>query len=389
MPVLAVGLLHVSEFEVGVLAAAGTIAFLVVGLPAGAWVDRWVKRRVMIAADLVRVAGMLAVPVLWWSGVLQVWHLYLIAVVVGIATVFFDVSYQSIVPLLVHGEQVADANSKLEGTAQISRIGGPALGGGLLTIISAPVLFVGEALGYFASAVFLWRTKVSEQAQPKAERRPLVVEIKEGLVFVAKHALLRRIVICTAASNFFGNISATLLPILVLRHLDLGAAGLGIVLSVGAVGGLLGAIAVPRLAGWVGEGPLIPISSIAFSLALLLVPLSATLPSQGLKLSVLIVGEFISSFGILAYNVMQVSMRQRVCPPKLLGRMNASIRFVIFGVMPIAGILSGVLGSWLGLLPTMWIGVLGGLLAPVAVVFSPLWQMRKLPDSVDYSAASV
>ncbi|ABY22910.1 spectinomycin-efflux protein [Renibacterium salmoninarum ATCC 33209] len=248
---------------------------------------------------------------------------------------------------------------------------------------------MGEALGYFASAIFLWRTKVSEQAQPKADRRPLVVEIKEGLVFVAKHALLRRIVICTASSNFFGNISATLLPILVLRHLDLGAAGLGIVLSVGAVGGLLGAIAVPRLAGWVGEGPLIPISSIAFSLALLLVPLSATLSGRGLQLSVLIVGEFISSFGILAYNVMQVSMRQRVCPPKLLGRMNASIRFVIFGVMPIAGILSGLLGSWLGLLPTIWIGVLGGLLAPVAVVFSPLWQMRKLPDSVDYSAASV
>jgi MFS family permease len=381
-PVLAVTLLGASEFEVGALNAAGLAAFLLIGLPAGAWVDRWLKRRTMIVADLVRTAAMATVPILWWAGILQIWHLYAVAAVVGAATVFFDVSYQSYVPVLVDAGKVPQANSKLEATSQIARIGGPAAGGALLVIVSAPVLFVGEAMGYLLSAIFLLRTRDAEVPVPAKDRRPLASEIKEGLVFVVRHPLISRVVACTGGVNFFTTLAFTLMPVLVLRELGLGPEGMGLIMAVGAVGGLIGAVAAPRFAAWIGEGTVIPVASMISSLFLLLVPLSVLAPERWMSLVMLIVSEFGFAFGVLAYNIMQLSMRQRVCPPRLLGRMNASIRFVVWGVMPIAALASGLLAENLGLVPTLWIGWAGSIVFVAPVLFSPLWGMRRLPDEV-------
>lgn len=382
-PVLAVTLLGATEFEVGILNAAGLAAFLVVGLPAGAWVDRWLKRRTMITADLVRMAAMSAVPLLWWAGSLEIWHLYVISAVVGVATVFFDVSYQSFVPLLVAPGKVGEANSKLEATAQIARIGGPAAGGALLTVISAPLLFIGESLGYLLSAFFLARTLDQEQRRPAAGRNSLAAEIKEGLGFVVRHPLISRIVLCTGGMNFSGMIVFTLLPLLVLRELGLGPQGMGIIMSVGAAGGLLGAVAGPWLARRIGEGRVIPAGALFSALCLTLVPIAAMQADRSVALALLAISEFGTTLGALVYNIMQVTMRQRVCPPRLLGRMNASIRFVVWGVMPLAALAGGYLGEHLGLVPAMWLGVAGSLLAVGPVLFSPLPGMRKLPDTVD------
>lgn len=381
-PVLAVTLLGATEFEVGALNAAGLAAFLVIGLPAGAWVDRWLKRRTMIVADLVRTAAMATVPVLWWAGILQIWHLYAVAAVVGAATVFFDVSYQSYVPVLVNAVKVSQANSKLEATSQIARIGGPAAGGGLLAIVSAPVLFVGEAAGYLLSAIFLLRTRDAELPVPAKDRQPLASEIKEGLVFVVRHPLISRIVACTGGVNFSTTLASTLIPVLVLRELELGPGGMGLIMSVGAVGGLIGAVAAPKIAAWIGEGTVIPVASMISALFLLLVPLSVLAPERWMSLGMLVISEFGFAFGVLVYNIMQLSMRQRVCPPRLLGRMNASIRFVVWGVMPIAALASGLLAEHIGLVPTLWIGVGGSMLFVAPVLFSPLRGMRRLPDAV-------
>jgi MFS family permease len=381
-PVLAVTLLHASEFEVGVLNAAGLAAFLAVGLPAGAWVDRWLKRRTMITADLLRMAAMAVVPLLWWSGSLEIWHLYAVAAIVGTATVFFDVAYQSYVPVLVPSPHVREANSKLEATAQIARIGGPAAGGGLLAVVSAPVLFVGEAAGYLLSAVFLARTRDWEVRAPAAARRPLPVEIREGLSFVVRHPLISRIAACTGGMNFSGMLIYTLMPVLVLRNLGLGPQGMGLIMTVGAVGGLLGAVMAPRVAARIGEGTAIPVCAVVSSVFLLLVPLAGMVSEPAASLVLLLVSELGFGFSVLVYNVLQLTMRQRVCPPRLLGRMNASIRFAVWGVMPLAALASGYLGGHLGLVPTMLIGAAGSLLATAPVLFSPLRTMRTLPDEV-------
>ncbi|WP_072313883.1 MFS transporter [Agrococcus sp. Marseille-P2731] len=379
IPVLAVLLLQASELEVGLLNAAGVAAFLVVGLPAGAWIDRMRKRRVMIWADAVRAAALLALPLLWWAGSLQMWHLYVVALVVGVATVFFDVSYQSIIPSLVRPGQIAEANGKLEATRELANIGGPALGGWLIGIVSAPFAILTTVVTYIASFVALLLTRDHEEPRAAEDRGPILTEIAEGLRWVFGNPLLLRIVGTTGISNFFSTISFTMLPIFLLRELGLTPAAMGVIFALGSIGGLAGAVATPHIVRWIGEARAIPASAIAFSAVACMLPLAATFPAVAFPL--LVVQGFIGSFTVLLYNITQVTFRQRITPPRLLGRMNASVRFCVWGVMPIAALLAGVLGTWLGVVPTMWIAAVGQLLSALCVVIGPFWAMRELPDA--------
>jgi MFS family permease len=209
----------------------------------------------------------------------------------------------------------------------------------------------------------------------------LRTEIAEGLGFVVRHPLLRRIVACTGTSNLFGSMNSALLVLFVIRELGLSESTLGLVFSVGAVGGLLGAASAAWFAGRVGEGRAIPVSAVVYSAAGALLPLAAV----GAPVLLLVSGWFVLSWAVVVYNVVQVSFRQRLCPPGLLGRMNASVRFIVFGTMPLGGLLGGVLGEWLGVLPALWLAVAGGLLACLPVVASPLLTMGDLPDALDAS----
>lgn len=234
LPVVAVQILVASELQLGILNASATAAFLLVGLPAGAWVDRWVKRRVMIRADVVRACAVATIPLLWGLDVLAMWHLYLVAAVIGVATVFFDVAYQSVLPFLVRRDQVSDANGKLEGVVQVARVAGPAAGGLLLRVVSAPFLFLADAVGYAASALFLSTVRDREVPRERGSHGRLGTEIAEGVRFVAGHPLLRRIVLCTAGSNVASTLTFTLMPILVLRILGLEPFLYGLVMGAGA-----------------------------------------------------------------------------------------------------------------------------------------------------------
>jgi MFS family permease len=381
VPVLAVTLLHAVAWQLGVLNAASTAAFLIVGLPAGAWVDRWLKRRVMILADVVRFAALAAIPILWYTHLLVIWQLIVVVAIVGVASVFFDVGYQSYLPLLVKPEQVGPANSNLEATAQVSRIGGPAIAGALLTIVSAPALIVVDSLSYIVSFVSIARIRDTEVAADPKLRQPLHKEIAEGVRFVASQPLIRSVAGTTATSNFFNTLGSTLFALYALRTLDIGPLGLGIVFSAGSIGGLLGATLTPRIASWVGEGRVIVVSAFLTGVAYVMVPLSSFFHGSS-AVVVLSIGEFLFLFGVLVYNITQVTLRQRLCPPRLLGRMNASIRCLVWGVMPIAALVAGWLGGVIGIVPTMWIAFVGGLFACLFVVFSPLPRMRELPTTL-------
>lgn len=378
VPVLAVLLLDATEFEVGVLNAANVAAFLLVGLPAGAWIDRMRKRHVMIAADVVRAVALALVPVLWMAGMLEIWHLIAIALVLGVATVFFDVSYQSIIPSLVKPTQIAEANGKLQSSYELANIAGPGFAGWLIGVVTAPLAMLATAGTYVVSAIALAFTKDHEVRRPAEDRAPLLREIWEGLHFVFTEKLLRRIVGTTGMSNFFNTVSTTLLPLFLLRELGFSPASLGLIFSLAAVGGLLGAMATPHIVKRIGEARAIPVSALGFSFVALLLPVAALTPSIAFPL--LVAQFFVMSFTVLVYNITQVTFRQRITPPRLLGRMNASVRFVVWGVMPIAALLAGALGTWLGVIPTMWIGAIGQLASATFVVFAPFWGMRELPD---------
>ena len=378
IPVMAVLLLHATEFQVGLLNAAAVAAFLVVGLPAGAWVDWMRKRKVMIWADIVRAAALAMLPLLWWLDLLQMWHLYGVALIIGVATVFFDVSYQSIIPSLVRRDQIAEANGKLEATRELANIGGPAIGGWLIGVITAPLAILATVGTYLVSAVALMFTRDHEQVRDAEDRAPVLIEIREGLAWVFGNRFMRRIVGTTATSNFFNTVSFTMLPVFLLRELGLTAAAMGIIFSLGAVGGLVGAMATPWIVRWIGEARAIPISAIAFSVIACMLPIAAMFPAIAFWL--LVAQGFVASFTILLYNITQVTFRQRITPSRLLGRMNASIRFCVWGVMPVAALLSGALGSGVGVVATMWIGAIGQLFAALFVVLGPFWRLRELPD---------
>jgi len=383
IPVLAVLVLGATEFEVGVLTAAGLAAFLVVGLPAGAWIDRLRKRHVMIWADGVRVLALAVIPTLWAFDMLEMWHLYAVALVVGVATVFFDVSYQSLIPSLVPPPQIAEANGKLESTHQLAGVAGPAAGGWLIGVLGAPLAIAGTAITYLASFFALLRTRDFEQPRDPADHAPILHEIGEGLRWVFGNHLLRRIVATTGVSNLFNTISFTMLPIFLLRELGLSPASMGVIFALGAVGGLLGAIATPHIVRKIGEARAIPVGAIAFSVVAMGLPIAAMIPQFAFAL--LVVQGVIGSFTVLLYNITQVTFRQRITPPRLLGRMNASVRFVVWGVMPIAALVAGMLGESLGVLATMWIGAIGQLFSALFVVIGPFWRMRELPTTTTTS----
>lgn len=380
VPVIAVNLLDATDSQMGYLNASSTIAFLAIGLLAGGLVDRWHKRRVMVAADLVRAAVVAAVPALFWLGSPELWHLYIVAGILGLASVFFDVAYQSYVPVLLPSSAIGDANGKLEATAQVARLAGPGLAGLLLRVVSAPMLLVVNSFGFLASAGFLATIRESERPAPRADRDPLLTEIADGIHFVWREPLLQRIVAVTALSNLGSTVVFTLEPLLVLRLLDVSPWWYGMISSLGAIGGVGGSLLATRAGARFGEGPALVAAAALSGISAMLLPLAAVMPSATV-IPLLVAASMCMAAGVIVYNVIQVTARQRLCPPALLGRMNASIRFVVWGVMPLAALLAGWLGSALGTVSGMWVGAAVMAAGALPLALSPFARMRHLPTS--------
>ncbi|HEY8453889.1 MAG: MFS transporter [Micromonosporaceae bacterium] len=376
LPLVAIVTLGARPFEVGLLASLETLPFLLVGLPAGAWVDRVRRRSVLIAGDLGRAALLATIPLAWWQGVLTIWQLYAVGFLVGVLTVFFDVAYQSYLPHLVGRDNLVEGNARLESMRAVAQLGGPALAGQLIRLLTAPVALLLDALGMLASALFVVRIRKRE---PKPERRPdanLLREIGEGLRFVLGHRLLRAIAACTGSFNLFAGAYGAMLIVFLQRVVGADAGEIGLVMTITGSGGLLGAFLSRRFAAWVGQGPAIWLSAAVTAPFGLLMPLVA---APGWRLWLAAVGGFVVSVGVVIYNVTQVSFRQGLTPDHLLGRMNATMRFLVWGTMPLGGLLGGVLGEWVGVRSALLIAALGTCLAFLPVFLSPLRSMRTLP----------
>ena len=378
LPIIAVTYLVATEFQIGLLGTAEGLAFLVLALPVGAWVDRVSRRRVMIGSNLVRAAAMAMVPILWFSHVLDVPQLLAISLVISAAAVFFDTAYMSIVPGLVSRNQLNDANSRLQISAETARAAGPGLGGVLAKVISAAWLPLAATFGYLVSAIAIWRIPADEPP-PRAHDARFRTEIREGVEFVFQNKYIRPVVLSTTVSNIFGTIAFTMFPVLLLRHLELGPAAYGLMLTLMSLGGIAGAFSAPWWAKKFGDGHAIPVTYLFASVPMFILGASFLMPRNAAIASIAIAG-FWGLAGIVAFNVVQVSMRQRQCPPRMLARMTASIRMLIWGVGPIGALLSGIIATHWGLASAFWIGATGEALGVLLLVFSPLWRLRAVPD---------
>ncbi|NUR84642.1 MAG: MFS transporter [Nonomuraea sp.] len=360
MPLVAVTALHATTFQVGVLAMCQTVAFVLIGLPAGGLVDRLPRRNVMIVSDWGRALALASVPLAWWTGVLTIYQLYGVALALGVFTVFFDVAYQSYVPHLVERDQLVRGNSALEVVRTVAQLGGPSLGGYLVQFVTAPFALVATVLGFAWSALCLTTIRKPETRTPARGS----LRIMEGVRFVFGHPRLRRIAGCTATANLFGAMAQPMVLLLLARELGLGAGAIGLIMAAGGLGGFLGALLTGRLTRWLGEHRTLWLAIAVPAPLLLLVPLA----QPDWRLGLVVAQEFAMGVGAVVYNVSQLSYRQSVTPDELLGRMNATMRFAVWGTLPLGGLLGGVLGTTLGIRPTIALAGAGGCLAFLWVV---------------------
>ena len=370
---IAISVLHASETQIGILSGLQTLAFLIVGLPAGAWVDGWRKRHVMIAANLARIGALISIPIAYAFFSLTITHLMVVAALLGLSTVFFDVAYQSYVPLIASKRYIGAANGRLEASYQVGLAGGPGLGGWLLGIVAAPLVYLLTAATYVASTWAIWRIRTPEPTPVRSDAT-LGAQIREGLAFVRGQRILYPLFSCIAAAAFANAGIRVLLPLLVLRTLSMSATQLGLLLSAGAIGGFLGALTRPVWIAHLGIGRTLVITNIIGVLVIVAQP--ASIHAPGMAAWIIAVSGVASSYFLTVYNVTQMSLRQEICPPDMLGRMNAIFRFAVWGVMPLGSLASGVVASWAGVEATMYIFTATSIAAGITMGFTPAARIR-------------
>lgn len=379
LPVVALQL-GATSVEFGILNALETAPFLLFGLFVGVWVDRWSRKPILIAGDLGRGAIVAAIAVLFLVGGLGFVHLYVAGFLLGTLTVFFDVAYQSYLPSLVERDQLVDANGKLETTRAAAQVAGPGIGGAIVSLLSAAVAMFLDALTFFVSGAFLLAIRRPE-VPPEKRRASMVADVREGLAVVFGNRSLRGIAGCTATSNFFNAAAGTVFVLFLA--VDLGydprtqvPGVLGLVFAVASVGGLLGAVLAGRIAKRLGVGNAIVLGAAMFALG----PGVTVLAVQPYAVPMLIAGFFVTIMAALVYNVNQVSYRQAITPDRLQGRMNATMRFLVWGTLPLGAIFGGVLGVVIGLRATLAVALAGGSIAVFWLLASPVPSVRTMPS---------
>jgi MFS family permease len=384
LPLTAVTWLEATAFEMGLLGALEFAPFLIFSLVAGVWADRLPRRPILILTNIGRALLLGSIPWMALSDRLSMSFLYVIAFGVGVLTVFFDVAYQSYLPVLVKREQLVEGNSKLEGSRSVAEITGPALAGGLVQTFTAPIAIAVDAVSFLVSALFLGLIHRREEAAHKVENwKPMWGEIKEGLAVVFHSPILRSIAGCTATNNFFSNVRFAVLTIYVVRELGIQPGLLGIIFAVGSVGALIGALQGSAIARRWGIGPTLIGAISVGSLGSLALP--AAQGTTIFAVAMLMLGLLINSSANPVYNITQVSLRQSIVPLRLQGRMNASMRFLVWGTIPLGSLAGGALGEVIGIHTTLLIGAIGGLLAVIWVYFSPVRRLIEPPVIEDES----
>jgi predicted MFS family arabinose efflux permease len=378
IPVIAVYVLAAGPLEMGFLGFAGTLPFLLFGLLVGVWVDRRQRRFVLIRADVGRGVMIAAIAALGFAGLLHMAYLYVFSFIIGILTVFFDVAYQAYLPALVERKQLVDANSKLETSNSVANTGGPALAGAVIELFKAPVAMIFDAASFFFSAATLVAIRRREATPDLEQRGSIRTDVSEGLRVVLQEPRLRYIAACTGWSNFFSSVVFSALLILYLKDaLGFTPLSLGLMFTIGSFGGILGAVTAGRVAKRIGVGGAIILGAVLFGPAMLPLPFV----SGPFAFPAIAGMFFVTLVGNLYYNINQVSFRQAIVPVRLQGRLNATMRTIVWGTLPLGAIAGGVLGGAIGVRPAILVGLVGGAFSFIWVLFSPVRQIREMPES--------
>lgn len=381
LPLIAVQSLHAGPFEVALLTAATWLPWLVIGLVAGAWVDRLPKRPVMLLCDVVSMLLLASVPVADWCGVLTFWQLLAVALLAGVSTVFFTSAYQAYLPALVESDDLVEANAKLQGSRSAAQIGGPGIAGGIAALAGVASGLLADAVTFAVSALCLRSIGSREpEVQAPVERHGLRREVMDGLRFLLTDPYLRPASLAAAAGNLCLTGMDSLLVYFLVKTVGVGSGVAGALMASIGVGGVLGALCARRLADRLGTARAVLCCYVVGLPFMLLVPLT----HSGLGL-VLFAGYAVTSVGVVAGNVVYDGFVQRYTPPEMMGRIAASGSTIAFSCMPVGAVLAGALASLVGVRGALWIMSAALVATGGFLVCSPYRRLRDLPTIYDGS----
>jgi MFS family permease len=375
IPIAAVITLHATALQVGILVASASTAVLLVGLFAGALVDRSRRRPLMIVADAIRALVVLSIPVTAIAGALRIEQLYAVAFVEAAFGSVFDIAYRTYLPSLLPEQRLLEGNSRIGMTGAIAEIGGPGFGGLLVQLITAPMALLVDAVSFVISAISIAAIRMPERIVEHVEGPAgLRRQLAEGFAAVARHALLRPMALASVTGALFGNFFAALYTIYALDELGLSPFLLGVVISAGGVGDLAATGIVGPLTRRFGYGPTIVWTSAAAAVLGILIPLAGGPPLIAAAFLFIpqLFGDGLATIGTID----ELTVRQQVTPRRLLGRVNGTLHVLQEGVGPIGALAGAVLAEAFGIRTAIWISVVGSLAGIAFLVFSPLRGLR-------------
>jgi MFS family permease len=354
LPLTAVLALDASPLQVGFLTAAESLPILLLGIPVGSYVDGHRRRPIMLFCDVVRGAALMTVPLAWWLGILHISQLIGVAFVVGAATVLFDVAYQSYVPGLVPEKDLSGAYRRLEAANAGARLAGPGAGGILVQLLSAPVALLVDVCSYVASFFLLVRLRHVHEDVPEStaggeSARSWAMSLA-GFSYVLRNGVLRSIALFAAVGMFASAMMAAVEMVFLIRVLDQSPASAGLLVTAGAAGALVAVSASGRLRRRLGQDRMLRLPVLACWPFCFLLPLA----TPGTPWLYAGGAFFIAAGGVLA-NIEQNTLRPMITPAELRGRVNAAMRILMWGSMPLGAVVGGALGQAFGTRTCLWV----------------------------------
>ena len=378
LPLVAVLVLDAGPAQMGYLGFAALLPHLLLSLPAGVWLDRVARRRlVLIACDLARAAVLATVPIAYAFDALTLGQLYSVAFLAGCFAVFFDVSYPTVFVSVTPREQFLEGSALINGSRSFSYIAGPSLGGLLVQAFSAPFTILADAVSYLLSALFLGRVRAAEAPVEDVEES-ISSRVAAGIRFIAGNEIFRPSFLATATLNFFNYAFVALFVLYATRALDIGAGTLGLILGAGAVGSLLGATFAARLGRSIGVGRAFLLGCVLFPAPLVLVPLADG--PRWLIILMLFAAEFLSGIGVMILDINAGSIIYALTPDRIRSRSQGAFNFVNWGIRPIGALVGGALGAWIGVRPTLWVATIGAVAGALWLLPSPVPRLHELPE---------
>ncbi|TQF05511.1 MFS transporter [Kitasatospora acidiphila] len=376
LPLIATVVLHADALKVSSLTAAAWLPWLLLGLPAGAWVDRLRRRPVMLAAAACSLLLYLTIPVAGTLGLLTFPQLLAVAFCAGVSAVFFQTAYTALLPTLVAEPDRAEGNAKIQGSASVAQFAGRSSAGAIAQFFGPVNGLFANTVTFLVSVLCTARIHEAERRTAPAARRSLRQDVGEGLRLVLGDSWLRSILAYGGLSNLALTAYQSIQVIFLLNRAGLPQGLIGTLIALSGLGGIAGAAVARRVGAAIGTARALLLFQLGLPVLALLIPLA----DKGAGAACYLVGGLAVSGGVVAGNVLRATFIQRYVPAEMFGRTSATTAVVVYGTMPIGALLGGGLAQAFGLGTAMWLSCAAVPLAATVLLCSPIRRHRDLPN---------